>query len=722
MNSALRLLHVTDSHVLVEGGDHQPHDIKVDIHADLQSRAEVFDLLFKRIAEETSSSDERLDGVIFSGDALARGQAGGNRLLLELVQKHFGLGPQRILAVPGNHDVPKGSQPGSKERYQDFLSVWRDAKCITPWLDVIDAGEVPPDWTKHVLLAGDNSWAVMAVNSCNWSHANAEISQELKAVWPQLAAGVSGGDDKKKAIIEKELQSLIQHDAAHISRRQFECIREMFEILPAPKTGRQLRMVVLHHHLRNPSLRLEFKTMPDLIPLENFREMLSELDVRVVFHGHKHVWRQHFDYIESRNDPGGVPHKVLMLAGGTFSDQNESHAAGRVRIDGLPWAPTIRVETFATPDSGLKLRHHPGPAFRLWEYAERKPSEPTVVIQGSNFDEVYAKVHACATSEARAAPLVVQLDLPSTEPLWRLPQGYPTPVAEQRRDGWLEGLVHWWQRRDSQLEKRIPYIHGNRLLKYGNNLDQMHRVVRLLKAGNTSRAIAILVDPRLDFEDDQRRTEFASFCMVQFIRRRTENNECIDVVGYYRAQEMRQWWPINVAELRHLQRKVIEGGVRAAPGRITTITASARVDDAPSPTHVAMPLIDRWLDQSPEKFFQLATFMLNGKVEHGGETVVQEWIDELEALQESARRPAHDGGPVVAIDGPDRLATYLRAGTGVNIEDCQKLARVLDGIARHSEGRPNDPTHWPSWQRIMEDQLSSAIVLSRQTLGLRPTS
>ena len=45
------------------------------------------------------------------------------------------------LCVPGNHDVPRSSQPSSIVRYRDFTSVWRAAGCVTPWLDGIDAYE-----------------------------------------------------------------------------------------------------------------------------------------------------------------------------------------------------------------------------------------------------------------------------------------------------------------------------------------------------------------------------------------------------------------------------------------------------------------------------------------------------------------------------------------------------------------------------------------------------
>jgi 3',5'-cyclic AMP phosphodiesterase CpdA len=715
MNHAARLLHITDTHILVEGGDYNPDDVKLDIGVTKQSRGEVTSTLFKRIAANIGRN--ALDGVVFSGDALSRGQLGGNRRLLDLIVEHFDIEPERIVAVPGNHDVPIGSQPGTPERYEDFLSVWRAAGCVTPWIDGVDSGESAADWRKHVLLDEKNLWAVLAVNSCNWSHVES-IPAALAGVWDQLAPASAGGDPDRERTIAQALKELVRHDAAHISREQFERLREIIEALPQPTKGKQLRMVALHHHLRNPTLRLEFKTMPDLIPLEQFRTLLLQRDIKVVFHGHKHEWRQHFDHIETMHETGGTPHRVLLLAGGTFSDQNKSHAAALVQVMGMPWTPSVQVDTFEVPKSGLDLEHSCGAELRLWETTEARNSRthPMLVIQGSDFDEVYAKVRASASQEAALSPLVVQLDLQG-EMTWRLPDEYPRPLPEQRRDGWLEGLVRWWQQRDSQLESRIRYIHGSRLLKYSNNIDQIKRVIDLLSVANTSRALAVLVDPRQDFVEDPK-TEFASFCIVQFSRRDEGLTHCVDVIGYYRVQEMLQWWPINVAELRYLQDRVIAGGVGGKPGRITTITASARVQSAPSPTHVAMPLIDRWLDQSPEKFFKLATFMLNGKIEPANDPLVQEWLDELGGLEEAALRPPQDGGPVVAIEGPDRLAAYLAACHGANEALCRELAGVLDALARHAENRPSRGDELTSWQRIMVSHLKKAMSLSRSALGL----
>ncbi len=720
MSNPVRLLHITDSHIVVGGGDYHPYDKKLGLPIDEHSREEALKLLILRIAERMASCGEALDGVIFSGDALLRGKPGGNRALLDRVMQCFCLAANRILAVPGNHDVPQGTPPGSEARYSDFVSVWRSAGCITPWLDGVDALPEKADLSRHVLTAADHSWAVLAVNSCNWSHVDAAVPEALREVWEHLPAAAASKGAEAQAAIKKALNELLRHDAAHISRAQFEHIRDMFERLPKPQHGRPLRMVALHHHLKNPSMRLEIKTTPDLLPLEVLRAQLRELDVRVVFHGHKHVSRQYFDYIESRSDAEAPPRKTLVLSGGTFSDGDERDAASCVELDGLPWTPFVRVSTFAVPQAGLPLEPKISPQLRLWDYAASGAAGALALIKGTDLDEVYAKVRACAGGDSKGLPLVVELELPSDKPVGVLPYGYPESSAEQRRDGWLRDLVEWWQRRDSQLQGRIPYIHGSRLLKYGGNIDQITRVTKLLQDRNTSRAIAMLVDPRLDFIEEPKRREFASFCLVQFVRRQDPKGGLpfIDAIGYYRAQEMTQWWPINVAELRHLQLQIIQGGVRARAGRITTMTADARADDAPSPTHAAMPLVDRWLDQAPEKFFILASAMQAGRLEGKAEAVGREWLDELETLQQSVHRPAHDGGPVVAIDGLDRLSAYLKAGNNGSAGVGGELANVLDQLARHAERKPASSDNAAAWLRVMDGHLARATDLSRKALGV----
>lgn len=713
MAQAARFLHITDTHLRPGGSEHKLDDRKVDVGLEPQTRESALEGGLERLAERLAKADERLDGVIFSGDALDGGIAGGDKLLLELILRHlgpFGITAQQIVAVPGNHDVPRGVAPGSQDRYRQFLAAWRDAGCITPWIDGIDPTK--PHFGNHVLLGPENEWAVVAVNSSNWSHVSA-LPKNLLTRWADIPNALAPTDALLRETLTKELDSLSRYDMARVSPAQLDAVRHMLTHLPKPTRGRQLRVMALHHHLRSPSLAEEVKPFADISNLEQVRTFIAEQDIRVVLHGHKHAARAHSDFIES--DASHLPHKVLMIAGSSFSASDHADAMRLLNLTGLPWVPALEIEPIALPRQGLGTTPGKSTSMRLWSPTDSIEDAP-VAIQGTNFDEVYARVVVAACEEAKERTLIVQLDLSDFTAVKRLPERYPTKLATtEERIHWLADLVNWWQLPQSQLQERVPYIHGTRLHNYASNLNQIDRVRSLLKTKQTTRAIALLVDPSIDFKDSAgAKNDFASFCLVQFTRRDEKDAIYVDCVGYYRAQEMVQWWPINVAELLHLQTEVAKG-FAGRPGRITTVTACARSAGV-LPTHVAMPVIDRWLDQTPEKYFILASTLLSGTAmtadAHG---VLGEWLSTLDELAEAATTATPDGGPVVAIEGPARLAKYLLSGTGPKIDECKKLAGDLEEIARIGRTPPTANQHFDrnAWGGRLSRLLTSCATQCR---------
>lgn len=691
MAQAARFLHITDTHLKPEGSEYKIDDRKVNVQLEPQTREAALEGGLERLAERLKSGDEQLDGVIFSGDALSGATVGGDKLLLELILRHlepFGVTGKKIVAVPGNHDVPRGVAPGSLERYKQFIESWRDAGCITPWIDGLDAAR--PDFTKHILLGPESEWAVIAVNSSNWSHVSA-LPATLASKWADIPRALAPADAALREILTKELDSLSRYDMARVSPDQLKAVRHMVQHLPQPTRGKQLRVMALHHHLRSPTLSEEVKPFADISNLEQVRTFIAEQCIRIVLHGHKHVARVHSDYIEST--PGSQPHQVLMVAGSSFSASDHGDSMRLLNLSGLPWVPNLDIEPVALPRPGLGAAPAPPTSVRLWSPTDSVEHAPTT-IQGTNFDEVYARVVLAAHEEAKDRTLMVQLDLSDFAAIKRLPEGYPTKLETMdERTIWLADLVSWWQLPQSQLQERVPYIHGARLHNYASNLNQIERVRTLLADKQTTRAIALLVDPAIDFKEaPSSKPDFASFCLVQFTRRDVNGASFVDCVGYYRAQEMVKWWPINVAELLELQTSVGEA-FNARPGRITTVTACAR-SLARSPTHVAMPVIDRWLDQTPEKYFVLASTLLsNDAMTMEARKVMQEWTSALNDLAEAATARAADGGPVVAIEGPKLLAKYLTSGTGPRAAECALLAVDLKEISRLGKLPPSSNSH-----------------------------
>ena len=708
MEDTLRFLHITDTHLKPTGSEFKRDDRKVDAKLEGQSREKAVEDTLARLAEGLKDAGQRLDGVIFCGDALSAGEPGGDALLLALLLKYLGphgIDASRIVAVPGNHDVPMGTLPGSAARYADFIKVWRDGGCITPWLDSIDVGK--SDLSKHALIGPNGEWIVLAINSCNWSHTDV-VPKGLAAIWDSIPGEMAKGNPDLEKELRKELGKLARYDMARVSPEQMEAMRTMLRSASGATSGRQLRMMALHHHLRVPSHREEVKPFADMINLEQVRTFIAQQNIQVLLHGHKHEGRLHFDFIEKANK--SVPHRVLMVSGATFDSTSYQDAMRVVEIKGLPWAPALRTEAHPVPRGGLDEAATTSPFTRLWSPIDTSLSAP-VVIQGSNFDEVYARIQALPEEELKERPLVVQLELSEFSAVRRLPDTYPTHLETiDAKTEWLDQLVKWWQLPQSQLRDRIPYIHGTRLQRYGSNIDQVKRVRELLRAGQTSRAIAVLIDPAVDFKEGEGRPEFASFCLVQFLRRQAGRDSFVDCVAYYRAQEMVKWWPINVAELHWLLMEIAPP-IGAKAGRITTITSVPRVI-ARAPTHVAMPSVDRWLDQAPEKFFVLASALLRGEASTDSERkALDEWVATFKELAVAAVDIAPDGGPVVAIDGPRHLARYLKSGTGPNAAACSSLAKTLEEIARMGSESPRaaDVERRKPWGERLKELLLEVV-------------
>jgi hypothetical protein len=452
---------------------------------------------------------------------------------------------ENILAVPGNHDVPRGSPPSSIIRYEGFTDVWRKAGCVTPWLDGVDGAAT--DGGPHQLLSGDALWAVFPVNTCNWSHVAITLPEPLRSAWPGLPALLAGGDADKEKELRRQLDGLAQYDMARVSSRQLEVLRGLIEGAPQPATGRQLRIAVLHHHLRAPSLREELKAFADISNLEQVRGFLRDRGIAVVVHGHKHEHAVHFDHIYDQDE--GNDHRTLVIAGATFEPGRENDAVRLIGITGMPNNPSITVEPIPVPRGGVDPPNQSIITRRIW---------------------------------ARAAAA-----------------GTPIVIAGTKR------------------------------------------------------------------------------------RQLSGSRYAIDAISFYRAQEFARWWPINVAEVRHLQWEVCTTPT-FVPGRITTIASDARTHSR-SPTQVAMPIIDRWLDQAPERLYLLADALTHRRARAGLQReAALGWQRTLADLAATAGEFNPDGVPI-AIEGLKVLASYLDASDTSGDAGLGNLVRVLQRLARHNE-------------------------------------
>ncbi len=720
MPSLATFLHLTDTHLAAAGVPFERDDHKVVIPGiERETRESVLDLTLSRLAERLERSERRLDGVLFSGDAQDRGRPGGHQIMLDLVLRHFsplGVTTANIVAVPGNHDVPRASPPSSLDRYEAFTDVWRKAGCITPWLDGVDSSA--SDGGPHRLVSADGIWAVFPINTSNWSHVTRTLPEPLASIWATLPALAAGGDIPKETQLRAQFDELARYDMARVSGRQLEILRGLVESTPQPPSGRQLRIALLHHHLRAPSLREELKPFADVSNLEQVRGFLRDRGIAIVVHGHKHEHAAQFEHIYDENSE--QDHRTLVISGATFEPGRDSDAARLITISGMPNSPAVSIEPVSVPRGGVDPRDPPAITRRIWS-TNVVPGAP-VVIQGSNLDEVYDRVCDAAAKDAVNGTLIVHLDLPTgTTGELPLPSNYPLPepMDQSERRRWLKELVAWWQLERSGLEHRMPFVHGSRLRRYGGKINQVERVIKLLRAKASTRALAVLIDPFRDFTADGTDEEFASFCLVEFKRRDIGGaRHAVDVIAFYRAQEFAQWWPINVAEMRHLQWEICSA-LGFFPGRITTIAADARTHSR-SPTQVAMPIIDRWLDQAPERLHLLANALVNGVVRGDAQRdAVRGWERALADLEATATEYNPDGLPIT-IEGLKLSASYLEVVDEGGDPKLKNFVRILRRLARENEGFEDSVRSKQEFDRWASSALESVAelrVLTSARLG-----
>lgn len=706
----LNFLHVTDCH-LSNKTNYKEKDIKL-LGADVEQplRQEVLEKTLAAVADALEASGTKLDAIVFSGDGTIQGSPDGQLTLRNMLLKHFeksGIDAGKIVATPGNHDIVSGTKPNTVERYRLFQSAWMTPgeASIVPFLDGIhDIGKL--DFDKHVLVGIDRKWAVFPINSSNWSQIrlSATENKDVKTLQDFL---VTQTDPKP---LMEALEQLTSYDMARISNNQLSAIK----LLATATQDIPLRIAVLHHHLLPVSDREEFKAGADITNLGALRQVLLEHGFHIVVHGHKHHATAHFDHIYPTSRDGGIesPHRLLTISGGSFGPTStEPDTPVRlISVKNIPNAPTCHIRNYEIGKAGQKIKSSELKPIQLWE--NDPASMGPISIYGDSVDKVYARsIQSIAKYPTRSIACTVEFESPGT---CSFPFAYPYSGDVNERDEWFTETVKWWQQPTSRMDGRIPYIHGSRLKRFGGNIDQIERIITLLKSKEpTSKTIALVVDPGRDFGP---KISFASFCLVQFCLR---PNLELDCIGYYRAQEFNHWWPVNVAELRYLQEEVL-AETQLKPGKITTITPYPRLsDDIRQPTKVAVPLIDQWVDSHPVRIAQIALYLADTSAASTDDGV-KYWKRCLIDLEHATNGFHQDGNPV-AIEGLQLLEQWLTAAHGP-IQIVEALKEIRQNNEDFSAPQTNAKfKKWKTRNAQWLKKLQATLPTSKQSDSTSPS-
>lgn len=658
-----RILHLTDLH-LGEPADWQyiderKHDmISGDRRAEKQVLGETIQAL---INDETVAG---CDAVVISGDLTHRAKPDGFQEFGAFVDRLLAAGvePGRIVVVPGNHDVPWDPGPDADGRYEHFLAVTRGKGLVTPLLDRIDFdedGTLKPDAAEHEHLVQHDEFVIVALNSSHFC-------------WGMESLDVGAAEELLRLEDDSELAAAVtrlrRHDVARISNAQMQAVEELLRsrdplMLDRTRPDPRVRIGVLHHQLLPIGSREELKAFESLSNLGAVRELLAELNTSVVLHGHKHESAMYWDYIADQTSLATPPHRMLVCAGpGRF--RAEAMVLRLLEIGpraGARDVDVVEVQAARRP-RGEPTRSEQ--VARLWAGPEPGTPADGMSVSGATVSEAYARIQSLFARRTRPINDLI-CEVADGSDAGRPPDGYPWPEASFRSsEAWMADLIEWWQLPHPSLLGEGIYNHGERL--HGRWGDQVERAAAVLvnephDRGSTTRAIMLLIDP--EHEASRSRVSFPSFVLVQLHLISVGTAKRLDCTGYFRKQEMRYWWPINVAELQLVQAAVlaeISGSLdrSVVAGRLRTITGQALVEDRlPA---VALPAIDRALDQRPDEVWQMAFGLV--EADEANSALRRIWASYLDELMPS--EDPHDTPPV-SRHGLAQVLTYLdwlRAG------------------------------------------------------------
>jgi hypothetical protein len=368
------------------------------------------------------------------------------------------------------------------------------------------------------------------------------------------------------------------------------------------------------------------------------------------------------------------------------------------------------------------------------------------LIEGATFDEAYSRLEleAGLAANNRVNDLMVRVEDGGSVAI--PPSGYPTNASGEggakstKLDEWFREITAWWQSPLIEAPERM-FTHGRRLRLYDGkqNADQLKAIAGIIQRDRiptNGRAIATLIDPEIDTlaPEAGRPTTFPAFCLLQLHIRNDGKTEWLDATAYFRKQEMRYWWPVNIAEVGFIMSKVVGDMKGIKIGSITTVTAIAVWE--PSRSRVAIPKIERLYLQDHEGRTTLSrmaallsdsSFVADDMKER--KEARQMWrvvLDDLVPPSDAGR----DNIPV-AVEGLSFLRRSVSAQLAVSTSEPVKirLSKVVvalehlekSGVALRSISANTGPGDWKSEFAQHLDVMSNAKEeLSQLVLGDAP--
>jgi hypothetical protein len=736
------ILHIADLHLVSAAtsrpvDDHKagliPSGDRITHHAMLRST-------LQQLAQKLADNGEALDAIVVTGDVADKNNEGGYEAFLDLIGALGTTKPaaDRIVVLAGNHDVKSGLRPGDPERYEKFVRFIRRAGFVTPLLDGIDSLPVPAtDVLKHLVSSDDIQ--LIPIDSSAYSQVLLNVGISVTA-WNNLEAAVRGVPAELDALRKLKLA-----DAARVSGLQLDEIRRMLGTITDTGSRLPLRIAALHHHLLPVSTREEIRGYESLTNLGLIRQFLRDQGIAIVLHGHKHTQFSYVDHISSYQEPNGkaVALRVISGAAASGSDLERMDVLRLIEIELTTGILHIRRVGAGIPGTIMTVGTAERLTFSRPGSARVLEADGCTVIEGQEVEVVYPQLVATVSGKMGEVDHVVcrvehspRLEeiaplYPGVPPAPGTPEAEDEPaVAAHKRLEQFRDLVTWWQfpTAPSSPLDQPAFTHGSRIRRYNGHLDQVAAAIEALVADRTtSRGIIILLNPPAD-RVSALDVPFPSFCLIQFKVQLSDNAPpTLNCTAFFRKQEVRYWWLVNLAELSELQREICDGlgqkrdvqqlkNIR--PGSITTIAARAHAGK--SAPKVQVPLIDRYYSLNRERLIGMVNALVWDHMP-GREEYANEWLRVFFELN-PPETPDPDG-LAIAQDGlkyvKDEIGRHSESSSLREDERLRALHRALEQLLAENQAfavlqqkEQANSAKYDAWRERIKPLIERVIELS----------
>ena len=269
--------HFSDFHLDPDQPPNSP-DIKSDVES-LSNQffsAPLLPALFRFIAQERRADGNRVpDALVISGDLVHRGNWANPTLVRELIDRLrevLGLSPERVIVIPGNHDLTWRNPLIPRARMHEAFAEATHGY-ITPMGKTARYYRVPGT-PISLLLADSVSLAGAAVGT-------GQIIRILRESTPRALRFLLRG-------VSQKIEAALREDIAAIPLEDLQKALDG-EFGPADLPAAELGLLISHHPLiPHPLDNVEVKAFGVALAAGQTKTMLARRGIHVCLHGHHH--------------------------------------------------------------------------------------------------------------------------------------------------------------------------------------------------------------------------------------------------------------------------------------------------------------------------------------------------------------------------------------------------------------------------------------------------